>query len=229
MKRNSIVFVILLCFTVSLNAQKAISLESRKDSLSYSIGVSMAESLLKTDIDNIDQTIFFEAFRQRLNNEKTLWGLGKADSLLMEYILEKRMLKADENKLKGETFLKENAKRDGVYTTPSGLQYEILEMAKGERPSLYSKVQCTYKGMTISGKVFDKRLDEKNPFEFKVMDMIEGWVEALQMMPVGAKWRLYIPAKLAYGKNGVGSVIGANETLIFELKLVKIVSADDKK
>ncbi len=228
MRKIGIILLAILFAFPNANARKKVRLKNQQDSLSYSIGISMAESLLKTDVGAVNQKVFFEAFRQRLNNEKTLWGLAKADSLLMKFILEKRSKKADENKAKGEAFLKENAKREGVFTTPSGLQYEILEMAKGERPTLYSKVQCTYKGTTLDGKVFDERLDEKNPFEFKVMNMIEGWVQALQMMPVGSKWKLYIPAKLAYGEKGVGSVIGANETLIFEVKLLKIVKTEEK-
>lgn len=99
-------------------------------------------------------------------------------------------------------------------------------MAEGPRPSLYSTVKCTYKGMKIDGTVFDKNMDETNPMQVKVMDMIDGWVEGLQMMPIGAKWKLYIPADLAYGERGAGIAIGANEALIFEIKLLDIVSTD---
>lgn len=199
-------------------------LKNKQDSLSYSIGVSMGESLLKTDIDVINQEIFFEALRQKINGEQTLWGMAKADSLLMQYILAKREIAAQSNKAKGEVFLSQNAKRAGVYSTPSGLQYEMLEMTEAQRPSLYSTVKCIYKGMTIDGKVFDQNLDKKNPLQVKVMDMIDGWVEGLQMMPVGSKWKLYVPSNLAYGERGVGRAIGANETLIFEIELLEIVS-----
>lgn len=215
-----------MCIISGVYAQKNIPLKDQRDSLSYSIGISMGESLLKTDIDNINQEVFFKALRQKLNAEETLWGMEKADSLLMNYILGKRQVKAEENKAKSEAFLAENAKRENVYTTPSGLQYEMLKMAEGQRPSLYSTVKCLYKGMTINGKVFDENLDRENPMQFKVMDMIEGWVEGLQMMPVGAKWKLYIPAKLAYGERGVGRAIGANEALIFEIELLEIVKTE---
>ncbi len=217
-----------MLFSVSVVCSKQkIKLKDLRDSLSYSIGISMGESLLKTDIDNINQEVFFEALRKKLNNEKTLWGMSKADSLLVNYIRLKREAKAGENKEKGEAFLAKNAKRENVFTTSSGLQYEMLEMvADGKRPSLYSTVKCTYKGMTIDGKVFDEQLDESNPMEFKVINMIDGWIEALQMMPVGAKWKLYIPSELAYGKRGAGRDIGANEVLIFEIKLLEIVSTN---
>ncbi len=219
----SVVFIGLICVGY---AQNKIKLKDKRDSLSYSIGVSMGESLLKTDIDNINEKVFFEALRQKINKEETLWGMSKADSLLMDYILGKRKALANENKARGEAFLAENAKREGVYTTPSGLQYEMLKMAEGERPSLYSKVKCLYKGMHIDGKVFDEHLDMNNPLEFKVMDMIDGWVEGLQMMPVGAKWKLFIPANLAYGEKGAGRDIGANETLIFEIELLEIIGTE---
>lgn len=219
--------IAVLCTIIVLYGQTVKNLpllKDKRDSLSYSIGISMGESLLQTDIDDINQKVFFEALRQKLNAEKTLWDMPKADSLLMKHILEKRQAKAAENKAKGAAFLAKNAKREKVYTTPSGLQYEMLKMAEGERPSLYSTVKCTYKGMTIEGKVFDKHLDRENPLEFKVMEMIDGWVEGLQMMPVGAKWRFYIPANLAYGESGAGKAIGANETLIFEIELIEIVT-----
>lgn len=231
MKKNIIFITIgLLCFSsIAYGQKKKISLKDKRDSLSYSIGISMGESLLKTDIDDINQKVFFEALRQKINNEKTLWGMAKADSLLIEHIQTRRQAKADENKEKGEKFLAENAKREGVYTTPSGLQYEMIKMAEGERPSLYSIVKCIYKGMTIDGKVFDENLDREHPLEFKVMNMIDGWVEGLQMMPLGAKWKFYIPAALAYGERGAGRAIGANEALIFEVELLEIVSTDIPK
>lgn len=225
MKKISLLILLVFLF-VGVYAKKNIKLKDKRDSLSYSIGVSMGESLLKTDIDNINQKVFFEALRQKLNAEQTLWGMVKADSLLMGYILEKRQAKAVQNKERSEAFLAKNAKRDNVYTTPSGLQYEMLKMAEGERPSLYSTVKCLYRGMTIDGKVFDERQDREKPMQFKVMNMIEGWVEGLQMMPVGAKWKLFIPAKMAYGERGAGRDIGANEALIFEIELLEIVSTD---
>ncbi|PVX50997.1 FKBP-type peptidyl-prolyl cis-trans isomerase FklB [Balneicella halophila] len=222
--------LIVICtatfFNTAFSQEKKVPLKDMRDSLSYSIGISMGESLLRTDIDNINQAVFFEALRQKINNEETLWDMSKADSLLVGYIMGKRQAKAEENKAKGEAFLAENAKRDEVYTTPSGLQYEMLKMAEGPRPSLYSTVKCLYRGTTIDGEVFDENWNRENPIEFKVMDMIDGWVEGLQMMPIGAKWKLYIPSDLAYGERGAGRAVGANETLIFEIELLEIVSTD---
>lgn len=226
MRIKIILLLIGMCMLTWTQAQRNISLKDQRDSLSYSVGISMGESLLKTDIDNINQEVFFEALRQKLNAEETLWEMAKADSLLMNYIMGKRQAQAEANKVKSEIFLAENAKRDNVYTTPSGLQYEMLKMVEAQRPSLYSTVKCLYKGMTIDGKVFDENLDREQPMQVKIMDMIEGWVEGLQMMPVGAKWKLYIPSELAYGERGVGRDIGANEALIFEIELLEIVTTE---
>lgn len=228
MKKIFLTSLILMLLFSTLFAQKqdrhSQKLETLRDSISYSIGISMGESLLRTDIDDINQEIFFEALREKLDGEKTLWGLSEADKLLMSYIQNKRKASAVENNKKGKAFLEKNAKRENVFTTPSGLQYEILNLAEGERPSLYSKVSCLYVGKTIEGKVFDEQNDKNSPMVVKVSDMIEGWVEALQMMPVGSKWRLYIPAELAYGERGAGRSIGANETLIFDIELLEIIT-----
>lgn len=221
MKKSVLLIIVMFLFSVPSFTKE---LKNMKDSLSYSIGVSMGESLLKTDIDDINQEIFFEALRQKINNEPTLWGIAKADSLLMTFIHQKRTEAGKRNLEAGKKFLEENALRENVYTTPSGLQYEILKIGTGKRPSLYSTVSCLYKGTTLDGKVFDEQTDAEKPIEIKVKDVIEGWMEALQMMPVGSKWKLYVPSELAYGKTGAGRVIGANETLIFEIELLNIIS-----
>lgn len=225
---KKILLITLLLMLSVVSAQDKVKhfqkLETLQDSISYSIGISMGESLLRTDIDNINQEVFFEALRQKLDGKETLWGLSEADKLLMTYIQNKRKASAEENRTKGKAFLEKNAKRENVFTTPSGLQYEILNLAQGERPSLYSKVSFLYVGKTIDGKVFDEQNDRNTPVILNVSDMIEGWVEALQMMPVGSKWRLYIPSTLAYGERGAGRSIGANETLIFDIELIEIIT-----
>ena len=120
----------------------------------------------------------------------------------------------------GEAFLSENAKREGVVSLPSGLQYEILEKGVGEKPSLHHTVTCHYHGTVISGEVFDSSVKRGQPASFPLNAVIKGWVEALQLMPVGSKWRLYLPSNLAYGERHVSAVIGPNSTLIFDVELI---------
>jgi len=130
--------------------------------------------------------------------------------------------KAIKNTQKGEAFLAENAKKKGVTVLKSGLQYQILEAADGKCANASDTVTVHYQGMLISGKVFDSSYQRGQPASFPVNRVIAGWTEALQIMPVGSKWRLFIPANLAYGKRGAGRDIGPNETLLFDVELLAI-------
>ena len=123
----------------------------------------------------------------------------------------------------GEAFLAENKKRSGVVTLPSGLQYEVLTEGKGRRPSATDRVQCHYHGTLIDGTVFDSSVQRGTPAVFGVNQVIPGWVEALQLMPEGSRWKLYIPSELAYGKRGAGGSIAPNSALVFEVELIKII------
>jgi FKBP-type peptidyl-prolyl cis-trans isomerase FklB len=128
--------------------------------------------------------------------------------------------KATENLKAGETFLAENAKRDGVVSLPGGLQYEIITQGAGEKPLAHNTVTCHYHGTTIKGEVFDSSVRRGQPASFPLNGVIKGWTEALQLMPVGSKWKLYIPPHLAYGNRTVSREIGPNSTLIFEVELI---------
>ena len=128
--------------------------------------------------------------------------------------------KANENLKAGETFLAENANRDGVVSLPSGLQYEIITKGVGEKPLAHNTVTCHYHGTTIKGEVFDSSVKRGQPASFPLNGVIKGWTEALQLMPTGSKWILYIPPHLAYGNRGVSREIGPNSTLIFEVELI---------
>ena len=130
---------------------------------------------------------------------------------------------AETNKQAGKEFLAENAKRSGVVVLPSGLQYEVLAEGKGRKPKATDKVQCHYHGTLIDGQVFDSSIQRGTPAVFGVNQVIPGWVEALQLMPEGSRWKLYIPSDLAYGEQGAGGSIPANATLIFEVELIKIL------
>ncbi|MGG9970648.1 FKBP-type peptidyl-prolyl cis-trans isomerase [Ferruginibacter sp. SUN002] len=128
--------------------------------------------------------------------------------------------KAAANLLAGEQFLAENAKKENVVSLPSGLQYEILKMGDGEKPSLHHTVTCHYHGTVINGTIFDSSVQRGTPASFPLNAVIKGWVEGLQLMPQGSKWRFFIPPHLGYGERQVSSVIGPNSTLIFDVELI---------
>lgn len=130
--------------------------------------------------------------------------------------------KAAANLKAGETYLAENAKKPGVTTLPSGLQYEVLTMGDGIKPTATQTVTCHYHGTTVTGEVFDSSVQRGQPASFPLNGVIKGWTEALQLMPVGSKWRLYLPPNLAYGERQVSHVIGPNSTLIFEVELLGV-------
>lgn len=128
--------------------------------------------------------------------------------------------KANENLKAGEAFLAENGKKETVVTLPSGLQYEIITQGVGDKPSAYNTVTCHYHGTTITGEVFDSSVKRGQPASFPLNAVIKGWTEALQLMPTGSKWKLYIPPHLAYGNRNISREIGPNSTLIFEVELI---------
>ena len=128
--------------------------------------------------------------------------------------------KENNNMNTGEAFLAENGKRDTVTTLPSGLQYEIIKQGEGERPLLNHTVTCHYHGTTINGEIFDSSVKRGQPASFPLNGVIKGWTEALQLMPVGSKWKLFIPPQLAYGNRNISREIGPNSTLIFEVELI---------
>lgn len=127
------------------------------------------------------------------------------------------------SRARGKAFLAENAKRPEIITTASGLQYEVLNEGKGEKPAASDRVEVHYHGTLLNGEVFDSSVNRGEPATFGVTQVISGWVEALQLMPVGSKWKLYIPSDLAYGAQGAGQSIGPHTTLIFEVELLAIV------
>ena len=192
------------------------------DKLSYALGMSMASSLLQSGFTNIDAESFTQAFKDIMNNADTLVTEQEADRLIRSYFAERQQEMLSKNLQEGREFLAENAKHDGVVTLPSGLQYEILKESDGPKPSLTDKVKCHYHGTLIDGTVFDSSVRRGQPAVFGVNQVIKGWVEALQLMSVGSKWRLFIPSELAYGEQGAGKDIQPNSTLIFDVELLGI-------
>ncbi len=193
------------------------------DRLSYSLGLSIAGSLLSSGIADINVQAFAAAVTAAYAGTTPDIAPDEAERIIQEHLRGLQAQQGAAAKAAGEKFLADNAKQEGVTTLPSGLQYKIITPAAGAIPALKDTVRCHYEGRFIDGTVFDSSYRRGTPAEFPVSGVIAGWVEALQMMPVGSKWQLYIPSALAYGEHGAGSSIGPNETLIFDIELIGIL------
>ena len=188
----------------------------------------MAKNLKRLGVD-IDVDIVARGLKDGFAGEKLLMtedDLRATMSALTEELRQKQAAAmkalAEENKKKGDAFLAENKKKEGVVTLPSGLQYKIIKAGLGKKPTEKDTVECTYRGTLIDGKEFDSSFRTGKPATFKVSGVIAGWTEALKLMPVGSKWQLVIPPELAYGQRGAGRDIGPNSTLVFEIELIAI-------
>ncbi len=193
------------------------------DRLSYSLGLSIVGSLLSSGIADINVQAFAAAVTAAYAGTTPDIAPDEAERIIQEHLRGIQAQQGAAAKAAGEKFLADNAKQEGVTTLPSGLQYKIITPAAGAIPALKDTVRCHYEGRLIDGTVFDSSYRRGTPAEFPVSGVIAGWVEALQMMPVGSKWQLYIPSALAYGEHGAGSSIGPNETLIFDIELIGIL------
>ncbi len=200
------------------------------DKLSYALGMSMGHNFKGSGIKAINADDFAAGVAAVYDGTKPAMSYDEAKRIVQEFFtnLEKEMqaeaAKAGAENLKiGEAFLSENAKREGVTTTASGLQYEVIRKGAGDRPAASDRVEVHYTGKLIDGTVFDSSVERGVPATFGVTQVIPGWVEALQLMREGDKWRLYIPSTLAYGENGAGGVIGPNMTLIFDVELLRVI------
>lgn len=200
------------------------------DKLSYALGMSMGHNFKGSGIKAINVNDFAAGVAAVYDGTKPAMSYDEAKRIVQDFFtnLEKEMqaeaAKAGAENLKiGEAFLSENAKREGVTTTASGLQYEVIRKGAGDRPAASDRVEVHYTGKLIDGTVFDSSVERGVPATFGVTQVIPGWVEALQLMREGDKWRLYIPSTLAYGENGAGGVIGPNMTLIFDVELLRVI------
>ena len=192
------------------------------DKLSYALGLSMGHNFLGSGIKSLNVEDFAKGVEAVYKQEKPEISFDEAKKIINEFFSNLQDEIAETNKQAGKEFLAENAKRSGVVVLPSGLQYEVLAEGKGRKPKVTDKVQCHYHGTLIDGQVFDSSIQRGTPAVFGVNQVIPGWVEALQLMPEGSRWKLYIPSDLAYGEQGAGGSIPANATLIFEVELIKI-------
>ena len=193
------------------------------DKLSYALGLSMGHNFLGSGIKSLNVEDFAKGVEAVYKQEKPEISFDEAKKIINEFFSNLQDEIAETNKQAGKEFLAENAKRSGVVVLPSGLQYEVLSEGKGRKPKVTDKVQCHYHGTLIDGQVFDSSIQRGTPAVFGVNQVIPGWVEALQLMPEGSRWKLYIPSDLAYGEQGAGGSIPANATLIFEVELIKIL------
>jgi len=223
----SLIILLSNCGTITED-EKSIALETKKDSISYVIGTDIARSLnpIKDDID-LDKLIV--GMKDHLDEKPLLVKKEVGQIMLRKFSREvqekqhaKRIISAQENLKKGNEFLEKNKKNEGVLTTQNGLQYVVLKQGDGPRPSQTDKVKVHYRGTTIDGTVFDSSYDRGQPTTFQVNSVIKGWTEALLLMNVNSKYKLFIPSNLAYGQRGSEPKIGPNEVLIFEVELLGI-------
>lgn len=176
------------------------TLNTELDSVSYSLGVNIAENLANQGLDTLNVDALAKGMLDYLNSNDLAITREQGEQLLQAYFNKMAMESANKNKRAGEEFLANNAKREGIVTLPSGMQYEIIEAGNGSIPSAKDKVRTHYHGTLIDGTVFDSSIERGQTATFGVTQVIQGWQEALQLMPVGSKWRLYIPYNLAYGE-----------------------------
>lgn len=193
------------------------------DKVSYALGLSIGNNFITSGIKNVDFESFLKGMQDVVSGAPAAISYEDAQTILNEYFGKLQEERLDLNLKAGEEFLAINKNRPGVVTLPSGLQYEILKEGNGSKPSATDQVKCHYHGTLIDGTVFDSSVERGQPATFGVNQVIPGWVEALQLMPAGSKWKLFIPSNLAYGKAGAGQSIEPNSTLIFEVEILEIV------
>ncbi len=212
--------------TTATTSASETTLANDQDKVSYSIGVDLGKHLKRQGIE-INPVVFSKGLVDGLSDQKTLLTEQQMKDVLDDFqkrMMAKRVAEMDKlaatNKAAGDAFLAANKAKTGVITLPSGLQYKILTAGKGQKPGKEDTVTVEYTGKLINGTVFDSTDKSGKPASFKVSQVIPGWTEVLQLMPVGSTWEVYVPASLAYGARNVGGMIGPNETLIFNIHLI---------
>ncbi len=203
---------------------------NKLDQISYALGLSMGNNFKASGIQSINVKDFADGVAAVYDGVTPRMSYDEAKAVIQKYFgeMEARQQEAsrkagEANLQAGQAFLSENGKRPEVKTTDSGLQYEVLNEGEGPVPTAADQVEVHYTGKLIDGTVFDSSVERGVPATFGVTQVIPGWVEALQLMKTGSKWRLFIPSQLAYGPQGAGSIIGPNSTLIFDVELLKVI------
>lgn len=216
------------------------SIANSNDSLSYSIGYSIAQSMKQQGLTNLNTSVIGRAINDVLKGQQMALSEGQCQMVLMAYgqkqqatmqkqrqeMMAAQAKAAEPNKKAGAEFLAQNKTKPGVQTTASGLQYLIEKEGNGPKPTASDRVKVHYTGTLLDGKVFDSSVQRSEPAEFNVTDVIKGWTEVLQLMPVGSKWKVFIPSDIAYGDRGAGNDIAPGSTLIFDIELLDIVKTN---
>jgi FKBP-type peptidyl-prolyl cis-trans isomerase FklB len=227
MKKLTLSAVVAMGLFAAMAHAQELKLQSQTDRVSYSIGLNIGNSLKQQQGLELNSEAVLTGVRHALTGGKTLLTeqeVREAMMALQKEMIAKQANVAEKNKKEGQAFLEANKKKPGVKALPSGLQYEVLTEGKGPKPGPADTVRANYKGTLIDGTEFDSSEKQGGPAVFPLNGVIKGWTEALQLMSVGSKWRIFIPSHLAYGEQGAGGIIGPNATLIFEVELVGIES-----
>ena len=193
------------------------------EKISYALGLGIGQQLKSMNIENFDIKEFSRSIEDVMAGRDTDMTAREAQVMLSEYFQKKEKQQAEENIAKGKAYLEENGKREGVITTKSGLQYEVLTEGTGKSPKATDKVRCHYEGRLTDGSVFDSSYQRGEPADFGLNQVIAGWTEGVQLMKEGAKFRFFIPYLLGYGASGAGSSIPPYSTLIFDVELIKVL------
>ena len=217
--KKIILSLILIMGITSINAQ---NLNTEMEKVSYSLGVNVAKSVKNQGLTSIDSEAIAQAFTDVFEGNELKISEQESNLVLQDYFGKLAKEAQSANVEAGQKFLAENAKRNGVTTTATGLQYEVLTEGSGDSPKETAQVTVHFHGTLIDGTVFDSSVERGQPATFPVNGVIPGWGEALQLMKPGAKYKLFIPSNLAYGERGAGGSIGPNATLIFEVELISI-------
>jgi FKBP-type peptidyl-prolyl cis-trans isomerase len=235
--RNSIIYGLVGILALSASCQqngKSVKLVSNIDSVSYAIGVLVGANNLKQlesapGGSEINKEAMASAFRVASLGEEAALTEEQANGVVQKFFESAGQRQAQKALEEGNAFLEKNKARTGVTTTTSGLQYEVITAGTGALPVATDQVRVHYHGTLIDGKVFDSSVDRGEPVVFGVNQVIPGWTEALMLMPVGSKWKIYLPSEIGYGDRGAGGDIGPNSVLIFEVELLEIVKAQETK
>jgi FKBP-type peptidyl-prolyl cis-trans isomerase FklB len=221
--------------STAAKTQTPLALKTQKDKFSYALGMNLGANLHKQSVP-VDPNIMARGLKDALAGGKTLLTEEEARAAITAVqndMREKQQAKmqaaGDANKKEGEAFLADNKSKEGVVALPSGLQYRVLKEGNGPKPTATDSVVCNYRGTLINGTEFDSSTKHGGPATFPVNGVIKGWTEALQLMPVGSKWQLFVPSDLAYAERGAGGDIGPNASLIFEVELVSIQNKSEEK
>lgn len=236
--RLLLILLSIVFSAAAVYAEEGAVLKTQRDKTSYAIGMDIGTNVgnsLRSQSIDIDPDLLVRGIKDAMSNEKSLMTpeeiretLADLRNEMMAKQMSQRKELADKNKKEGEAFLAENAKKEGVVTLPSGLQYKVIKQGTGEKPKATDTVTVNYRGTLIDGTEFDSSEKHGQSLTFKVNGVIPGWTEALQLMKVGSKWQLFIPSSLAYGERDTGREIGPNSTLIFDVELLSIKESAGK-